>query len=251
MDGTVLAIFLLGTFIGALTSGLSGFAMGLVLSGIWLHIISPSQTAILIVACGLVTQGTAIWKLRHAFNWRSVAPYILGGAVGVPIGALLLSQVDAAQMRTVIGVLLVLYAAYSLARPALKPIQAGLAADLGVGVLNGVLGGLTGLTGIVVTIWCQLRGWPKDVQRAVFQPVNFATIVLSAVSLAFAGAVTVETVKLYLIGLPLLLAGLWIGLKLYGLLDDAAFRKVLLVLLLLSGVALSVPFAIGLASAAG
>jgi hypothetical protein len=34
---------------------------------------------------------------------------------------------------------------------------------------------------------------------------------------------------------------LWSGLKLYGHLDDAAFRKVILVLLLISGIVLVVP----------
>ncbi len=36
-------------------------------------------------------------------------------------------------------------------------------------------------------------------------------------------------------------AGLWSGLKLYGKLDDAAFRKVILLLLLASGLVLIVP----------
>jgi len=38
-----------------------------------------------------------------------------------------------------------------------------------------------------------------------------------------------------------MIAGLWVGFKLYGTLDDAAFRKVILVLLLLSGFALIPP----------
>src|SRR5919106_1735779 len=134
-----------------------------------------------------------------------------------------------------LGELLVLYSSYSLAQPAFKPVQLVVPADVAVGIINGLLGGLTGLTGIIVTIWCQLRGWPKDVQRTVFQPVNLANIVISAVSLTIAGAVTTKTVELYLLGLPLLLAGLWSGFKLYGKLDDAAFRKVILLLLLVSG----------------
>ncbi|MFI4960416.1 MAG: sulfite exporter TauE/SafE family protein, partial [Hyphomicrobiales bacterium] len=60
-------------------------------------------------------------------------------------------------------------------------------------------------------------------------------------SLAFAGAYTAETIKLYLYGLPALAAGIWIGLKLYGKLDEAGFRKVILVLLLVSGLSLVVP----------
>ena len=237
----VLGIFLLATFIGGVTSGLSGFAMGMVLSGIWLHIITPIQTTTLIVGCGLITQSYGIWKLRHALTWRNVAPFIIAGAFGVPIGTALLTYINPAYMRTGIGLVMVLYSAYSLIRPAFKPMQSGLPADFAVGFLNGLLGGLTGLTGIIVTVWCQLRGWSKDVQRTVFQPVNLANILISAVSLSFAGAVTAEIAKLYLLGLPLLLAGLWCGFKLYGRLDDAAFRKVILLLLLVSGLALSVP----------
>jgi hypothetical protein len=66
MDGTTLAFFLAAAFFGGLTSGLSGFAMGLVVSGVWLHIITPTQNALLIVLCGLVTQGSGICRSLSA-----------------------------------------------------------------------------------------------------------------------------------------------------------------------------------------
>ena len=132
-----------------------------------------------------------------------------------------------------------MYSLYALFRPAIAPIKAGGAmADAGVGFLNGVLGGMTGLAGILVTLWCGLRGWPKDVQRAVFQPVAVAIFLMSAVWIGASGAVTPDTVKLFLLGLPALLAGTWLGLKLFGRLDEAAFRKVVLALLLGSGAVL-------------
>jgi uncharacterized protein len=37
MDSLNLALFLVAAFVGGMTSGLSGFAMGLVVSGVWLH----------------------------------------------------------------------------------------------------------------------------------------------------------------------------------------------------------------------
>jgi len=241
MDGTVLGLYLLATFIGGMTTGIAGFAMGLVVSGIWLHILTPIQTAALIVGYALLAQTYSIWQLRQAMSWRKVAPFIIGGAVGVPIGTILLAYINPAYLRIGVGVLLVLYSIYGLAKPALKPVQGGVSADLGIGFFNGLLGGLTGLGGIIVTVWVQLRGWPKDVQRIVFQPVILAAQGMTAVSLAFAGAYTAETIKLYLYGLPALAAGIWIGLKLYGKLDEAGFRKVILWLLLISGVSLVVP----------
>jgi uncharacterized protein len=225
MNGIVLGLFLLSTFIGGVTTGLAGFAMGLVVSGIWLHILTPMQTATLIVGYALLVQSYSIWKVRHALSWRKVAPFIIGGAIGVPIGATLLSYTNPAYLRLGVGVLLVLYSTYGLARPALKPVQTSVSADVGIGFLNGLLGGLTGLAGVVVTIWVQLRGLPKDAQRAIFQPVILTAMVMSAISLTIAGAVTAETLKLYVLGLPMLATGLWIGLKLYGHSTKQAFAR--------------------------
>src|SRR5262249_12539077 len=141
MDGLNLTLFLAAAFFGGLTSGVSGFAMGLVVSGVWLHMISPGQNALLIVLCGLVTQGSGIWRVRYSVNWRTVAPFIIGGAIGVPAGTALLTSVDQGTLRLTIGVLLVLYSLYNLIRPIVKPVRGGVTADLGVGVANGLIGG--------------------------------------------------------------------------------------------------------------
>jgi uncharacterized protein len=241
MDGWVLGLFLLAAFLGGFASGLAGFAMGFVVSGIWLHIITPIQTTTLVVGYGLLTQGYGVWRLRRALTWPNVAPFILGGAIGVPIGTLLLTYLNPVYLRSGVGLLLVIYGVYGLLQPALKPVSATVATDAGIGFANGMLAGLTGLPGFIITVWCQFRGWSKDVQRAVFQPVMLAAIVMNVISLGFAGAITAETLHLYVLGLPAMVAGLWVGFKLYGKLDDAAFRKVILALLVISGLLLIPP----------
>ncbi|MEH2626580.1 putative membrane protein YfcA [Bradyrhizobium sp. AZCC 1719] len=241
MDGTTLelSLFFLATFVGALVAGLSGFAFGLIVSAIWLYILTPLQTATLIIAFGLFVQGYSVWKLRGALSWRRLWPFVAGAALGVPVGVGVLTWANPAHVRAGVGAFLVLYSLYALLRPAIPAVKAdGAAADAAVGFLNGVLGGITGLAGILVTIWCGLRGWPKDVQRTVFQPVAVAIFLMSALWIGAKGAITQDTIKLFLIGLPALFAGTWAGLKLYGLLDEAAFRKVVLVLLLVSGAVL-------------
>jgi uncharacterized protein len=241
MDGIALGFYLVAAFMGGFASGIAGFAMGFVVSGIWLHILTPVETTTLIVGYGFLTQGYGVWRLRHALNWKLLGPFIIGSVVGVPIGTMLLTYVDAAYLRGAAGVLLVIYAVYGLTQPALKPAPDNASADAGIGLANGVLAGLTGLPGFIITVWCQLRGWKKDFQRAVFQPVMLAAIAANVVSLGIAGAITADVMRLYVIGLPAMLAGLWIGFKLYGKLDDAAFRKVILVLLLLAGLGLIAP----------
>jgi uncharacterized membrane protein YfcA len=238
-SATDLALFLASTFVAALVAGLAGFAFGLVAAAVWLHVLTPIATASLIVAFGLIVQGVAVWKLRDALQWGRLWPFLLGAAIGVPIGVNILTWADAGVMRLAIGALLILYGVYALLRPAMAPIKGGgAAADGGVGVLNGILGGATGLAGIIVTIWCGLRGWPKDVQRTVFQPTGVAAFAMSAIWLGARGDIDRATIWLFALGLPFLLAGTWLGLKLYGRLDEAGFRKVVLLLLMASGLAL-------------
>src|SRR6266851_4393514 len=239
MDLTIanFALYLVATFAAALVTGVAGFAFGLIAAAIWLHILTPLQTASLIIGFGLVVQGVSVWKLRHALKWTRLWPFL----IGAPLGVAILDWANADHVRIAIGAILVLYSIYALARPAIKMTAGGAPADAGVGFLNGVLGGLTAFAGILVTIWSGMRGWPKDEQRAVFQPVGVAIFAMSALWLGVRGSVSADIGWLFLLGLPALLAGTWAGLKLYGKLDEAGFRKVVLALLLVSGIALLAP----------
>jgi uncharacterized membrane protein YfcA len=235
----MLAVFLAGTFAAAFVTGLAGFAFALVAAAIWLYVLPPAQATILIVSYGLIVQSFAVWKLRHALNSQRLMPLIAGSAVGVPLGLLLLRVAPTASLRAGIGAILILFSLYNLLRPALPAAKdAGRVADAGIGLVNGVLGGATGLAGIVVVIWSGLRGWPRDEQRAAFQPTAVATFLITLVALGGTGSITSEVVTLFALGLPALALGTWLGWQCFGKIDEAKFRKIVLVLLLASGAAL-------------
>ena len=109
MDGLSLALplFLFAAFAGALVAGLSGFAFGLVAASIWLYILTPLQTATLIIAFGLVVQGYGVWQLRKALNWNRLWPFLLGAAIGVPLGVALLARADPDYVRRGVAVVLI------------------------------------------------------------------------------------------------------------------------------------------------
>ncbi len=243
LNVTNLVLYLTATFAAALVTGIAGFAFGLIATAVWLYILTPLQTATLIIGFGLVVQGVSVWKLRHALKWKRLWPFLIGGALGVPLGVAILEWANPSYIRYAVGAILIAYSIYGLARPTIKVSGGGAPIDASVGFLNGVLGGLTGLAGILTTMWCGMRAWPKDEQRAVFQPIGVAIFAMSAFWLGAKGAISTKAIWLFTIGLPVLLAGTWLGLKLYGKLDEDGFRRVVLVLLLMSGVALIVPVA--------
>lgn len=234
------AIVMATSFAAAVVAGLAGFAFGLIAAGLWLHVLTPVETAFLIVACGALVQGLSVWQLRKALDFGRLWPFIAGGAIGVPLGILVLVWAAPGTIRAGIGMFLALFSLYGLLRPALGPVGGGRLADGAVGVFSGALGGATGLGGILPAIWCSLRGWPKDVQRAVFQPVAVTIHVMTLFWFGGSGAVSTRSAVLFALALPAVVAGTWLGLKLYGRLDDAGFRRVVLGLLLVSGIVLAV-----------
>ena len=235
-----LVLFAVGTFAAALVTGVAGFAFGIVAAAGWLHFLPPAQTAALIVAYGLIVQGLSVWKLRRSIRPARLLPFLAGAAIGVPIGVELLHWTAPATLRISVGVVLVLFSLYSLMRPQLAPVTEGNVTDGAIGVLNGVIGGAYGLAGHGVSIWWTVRGWPRDEPRATFQPVGVGVFLMTGLWLGGTGMVGADTLQLFVIGLPLLVAGTWVGLQLYARLDEAGFRKVVLGLLLISGLGLVV-----------
>jgi uncharacterized membrane protein YfcA len=240
MDAEIsqIGLFLAATFAASFVAGVSGFAFALIAAAVWLHIMTPLETASLTIGYGMIVQGFGAWKLRHALSLSRLWPFLAGGAPGVAIGVVVLRWANPAHMRAGIGVFLVLYAAFNLLRPALSPVRGGTITDMGVGLLSGMLGAMTGFAGILIVIWCQMRGWPKDIQRGVFQPASVALLAMCALALGVTGSVAPSTMYLFLIGLPVLAAGTWAGFRLYGRLDEDGFRRIVLILLLVSGVPL-------------
>src|SRR4029453_4607065 len=179
-----LFIFILGTFRAAFVTGLAGFAFGLVAAAIWLYVLTPIQTTALIVSYGFLSLGYAVWKLRHNLNVERLVPLIVGSAIGVPLGILLLQWISPAHLRMAVGILLIFFSLDNLLRPTMPSLKdAGRMADGGAGIVNGVVGGATGLAGIAIVIWSALRGWQRGEQRAAVQPTGVATFLMTLLAL--------------------------------------------------------------------
>ena len=101
--------------------------------------------------------------------------------------------------------------------------------------MGGVMGGLGGLCGPAPTLWCALRGWARDEQRAVFQPFNLSMQAMTMATYALGGLIMPDTLKKFAIVALALLIPNFIGTKIYASFSDEKFRKVILILLAVSG----------------
>ena len=234
-----LAALLAAVFVAAFASGLAGFAFAMVASGPAFALMAPADATALILPCSLFLQFFTIRQFLHAVDWTRLWPFLAGGLAGIPLGAWVLRIAPAEPLKICIGGFLALYSAYMLLRAPPRPLAwGGRAADGGVGLIGGAMASIGGLSGAIPTLWCSLRGWTPDRQRAVYQPF-IATMQASAFAwLAATQGVSRQTGLTLLICLPALLAGVFLGMRLYRRVNAAQFRRIVLVLLCCSGSAL-------------
>jgi uncharacterized protein len=164
---------------------------------------------------------------------------VIPGVLGVPLGTLILPHVDPRIFKLGLGLFLVIYPAYVLLRQRhIEKAWGGSVADGAVGFVGGVLGGLTGLSGILPVVWTDVRGWSKEQRRAVVQFFNIAILSLALVAHVASGLVTRQVAFEAVVALPGTIAGAWLGAFIYRRLADRAYQRVIMLLLLVSGLAL-------------
>lgn len=232
-------IVLAGALAGGMVNGLTGFGTALTAVGLWLYALPPTDVSSLAIICAAVAQVQTLPMIWPSIRWRLVLPLLLPGLLGVPLGTALLPHIEPSIFRMSIGIFLVLYTSYVLARKdAIKVAWGGKAADGIVGFGGGVLGGLTGLSGVLPVVWTDIRGWSKEQRRGVVQIFNFAILSLAAASHAVSGLLTRQVGWASAIALPATIAGAWIGAAMYRRMADRGYQRVVLLLLLVFGLTL-------------
>jgi uncharacterized membrane protein YfcA len=103
---------------------------------------------------------------------------------------------------------------------------------------GGMLGAIAGLSGTLPTLWCTLRGLEKEAQRNIIQNFNLAMLAVTFCVYLARGMVSPPMLP-YLATVGLAAAApVLLGSRLYAGMSERAFRRLVLGLLTLSGVAL-------------
>ncbi|CAB3917126.1 sulfite exporter TauE/SafE family protein [Achromobacter piechaudii] len=234
-------LVVLGAVAAGFVQGLSGFGFGMVAMSFWAWTIDPRLAAAMTVFGALTGQLLAAFTVRRGFSWAQLLPFVLGGLVGIPIGVRLLPHLDPLIFKAFIGALLAIWCPIMLFATRLPRISAGgKVADGVVGAMGGVMGGIGGFTGVIPTLWCTLRGFERDVQRSVIQNFNLSMLAVTMAGYVMTGVVTRDMLPLFALIVPAMLVPTLLGARVYVGISDKTFRRIVLGLLTLSGIALLV-----------
>ncbi|WP_372824018.1 sulfite exporter TauE/SafE family protein [Polaromonas sp.] len=240
-------VIIAGAIAAGFVQGLSGFGFGLVAMSFWAWTIDPRLAAAMAVFGALTGQIIAAVTVRRGFDLKTLAPFVVGGLLGLPVGLWLLPRLDVLMFKAMLGVLLAFWCPAMLFSSKLPHItRGGRVADGLIGAGGGVMGALGGFTGVLPTLWCTLRGMNKDAQRAIIQNFNLALLAVTFASYIATGVITSATLPWFAIVAPAMLIPSLLGARLYIGISEATFRKVVLSLLTGTGVALLVSSVPGL-----
>jgi len=239
MEPLFLTVMLGGALLAGFVSGLTGLGTALIALSLWLHVAEPAFAVPIAATIGVAAHVTTLTFVRHGVIWPRLAPFLVGGLIGMPLGVWLLPALDREAVKLGLGIFLLIYCAYGLALRTPPVIRrGGRGADAVVGAAGGFLGGLVSLSGPLPTIWAGLRGWPKDEQRGVFQPFNLAILSTAAIGHYASGRIAAADAPLILGAVAAAVAGAGVGLAVYRRASDAQFRRAVLGMLLASGLSL-------------
>ncbi len=236
-----LPLLIAGAFAAAFVIGAVGFADALILNAVWLHIMTPAEAIPLVVSCGFLMHALPLYKLRKTLDFSRLPPFVIFGIFGVPIGTWALGYLQPDVFRTVVGGFLAVYGTWMILRPHTSVGEVGgRPLDSLVGLSGGFLGGFAGLSGLLPTLWVGIRGWSRSMQRGTYQPFVLAMHALGIITFAASGMITQRTGNDLLWCLPALIIGSWLGVKAYPFINDVLFKRIILGLILISGITLLV-----------
>lgn len=163
------------------------------------------------------------WQHIHV---RSAAGLVVPTIMGIPLGLLILTNSHQGLVKAGLGVLIVLFAGYSLTARATFHLEHEHRPLLWLaGFLAGVLGGAYGMNGPPLVVYGSLRRWSPRHFRATLQAYFLPASILGMFGYWSAGLWTRPVTHLFLLSIPVMLPAVFLGRAINHRFSGAAFLR--------------------------
>lgn len=239
MNSTEIILFALIATGGMMIQSFVGFAGSLVAIPLFAMFMSPKEAVPTYNLVMIIVDVILVFEAREHIDWKRVSKLLIGGLIGIPIGAFGLKYLPGDTIAMVICGITLIFGILFIAKIKV-PLGEGIKTQLGVGLLSGVLGGGISESGPPVVIYGLAREWNKNSFRttlltyfmflAIMANISYWCLGLfSRQSLITAGCTVIPT-----------LIGAWIGVILKNRINEKFFRyAVLTVVIAVSGIGIA------------
>lgn len=227
----------LSLLVAGVVKGISGIGVPLVgISLLSLLIPVPNAIALLPVPIVVVN----VWQVLLSGGFlgvcRRFAPLLVAMCVGTVIGTALLASIDVSALLLLIGCMITAFALAELARVRIRvPSNFHHVAGGAVGLLGGVLGGLSSIFGPPILMFLMSLQMGKDEFVRTVCSIYLISGLMLATTLGSFGVAGVQDLKWSALATVPLLIGVVIGQFVRTRVSEAMFRHVLLIMLAIIG----------------
>lgn len=236
MSALDLAILTVGLAFAGLAKGATGMGLPLVATPILAGVFGPRMAVVIVTIPIFVSNSLLLVQGRARPGiFRSIVPVLIASAIGTLIGVQLLARLDERTFAVLITIMVLVFLLRGDRLIGDDP-RARRARILGplIGLVGGVLQGTTSIASPLVGSYFHALRLPTREFVVVLAAVFELNAFVQVIGYAALGLFTPEVLAIGLLGLVPTLLALLAGMYLRGKLDPAAFRKLIVVLLVLS-----------------
>ena len=217
-------------FSAGFVQGFSGFGSILLALPILSLFIDIKILIPLMVLCGCSMSIFLLIQLRPHLDLKKIIPLFLGAIPGIPLGVLFLKKINPVIIYWILGLILISYSVYMLF---FKSQNRGINEKwgYGFGFLSGFIGGGMSAGGPPVIVYTSLQDWKKDIIKVTLQGFFVVSGLLTILIHALSGLTTSLVIRYYLISIPMLIVGTYLGSFYYKKISEESYRRLLLTLL--------------------
>lgn len=232
--------FIIATLIAFFIKGLCGFANTLIFNGILSYTANNINISPLEVVLGYPSNIILVWKERKSLNWKIWLPLTVLVVAGSIPGIFLLKHTDAGLLKVIFGIAVIIIGIEMLFRE-MKSSNGKSGGSkiilVLIGIISGLLCGLYGVGALLAAYVSRVSENSHEFKAnicVVFVVENTIRIILYAAT----GILTLAVLKQVVILIPFMLAAVFLGMKSSSVLNEKVIKKIVIVLLILSGIVL-------------
>jgi uncharacterized protein len=238
MNGWVIVYCLACVFGAAIVRGYSGFGFSLLAIAALSLALPPIAVIPPVFMMEVAASANLLPSIWRDIDWRALGLLWLGCLVGTPFGVWFLATVPAAPMKIALAAA-VLTAVYLLGSGYVRKSMPTTGETLATGTAAGLLNGAFGIVAPPVIIFFFSSPAGAAISRASLIAFFIGTDTMGLGFLAREGLVTLDGCYRFLLFVPALLAGQWLGARSFKNAQPAEFQRwvlrILIVLAALTG----------------
>ena len=234
MAPEILLIVLFIVFLGSFTRATLGFGDALVAMPLLALVIDMEIATPLMAFEAIVIATTMLIDNWRKVDFKAAWRLILSALVGIPFGLYLLKSAPDVIVKSLLGIILILFGLYNLLNPRLPEIKSKLLAYI-AGFLGGVLGGAYNTNGPPVIIYGTLAKWSPSRFRATLQCYFVPTALFILIGHALAGLWTREVLMMFGYSFPVIVLAIFLGTKLSRKIPAGTFDRFVYAALIVMG----------------